>query len=124
MAGPHLLIRSARRLSRLIGRRRWGGRGGPAAPFIGRNLLHSYNFPERTIGKFSDITIFICGEMLQPPYISIPPTLLHVCMYEENIVLAITSSPGMVVSSLCYLKEDEYSQKGITLTQQYTAAFK
>ena len=49
---------------------------------------------------------------------------MHVFMYEGNIVLATTSSPGMVVSSLCYLKKDEYSQKGITLTQQYTAAFK
>ena len=49
---------------------------------------------------------------------------IHVCMYEGNIVHATTSSPGMVVSSLCYLKEDEYLQKGITLTQQYTAAFK
>ena len=79
MAGPHQLIRTARRLTRLIGQNihvcisigdGMVGEGLHAAPFIGRNLLHSYSFPERAIGNSgnsSDFTIFIRAEMLQPP---------------------------------------------------------
>ena len=44
---------------------------GDCSPFqLGRNLLHSGNFPERTIGNssnFSDFPLLIRAEMLQPP---------------------------------------------------------
>ena len=54
----------------VVKRRRWGG-GGGCSPFkLGRNLLHSGNFPERTIGNssnFSDFPLLIRAEMLQPP---------------------------------------------------------
>ena len=44
-----------------------------------RNLLHSGNFRERAIGNldnFSDFTVLIQAELLSPPKISSPPTLM------------------------------------------------
>ena len=47
-----------------------GSREGCSPPELGGNLLHSGNFPERTIGNsgnFSDFALPIRAEMLQPP---------------------------------------------------------
>ena len=47
-----------------------GVAGGLQPPWLSRNLLHSGNFPEKTIGnlgRFSDFALLIRAELLQPP---------------------------------------------------------
>ena len=70
MVGLHQLIRTPRRLTYLIRQNRHvfiSIGEGAAAILIGRNLLHSGSFLERTIGNasnLSDFTLFIRAGML------------------------------------------------------------
>ena len=66
-----------------IHRRRRGvaWRGCSPPPQLSRNLLHSVNFPERTIGNlgsFSDFALLIWAELLQPSKFLV---FLRLCTY-------------------------------------------
>ena len=79
-------------------RRRGGCREG--SPQLSRNLLHSGNFPERTIGhmgSFSDFALLIRAEVLHPP---LPKflVLLRLCLC-ANIYIYVQKYTYLVSGS-------------------------
>ena len=84
--------------------------GGLKPPLLSRILLHSGNFPERTegnSGNFSNVTLLIRADMLQPPKFLV---LLRLCSHVYSslalILIKISNNITPLQNNIIYYMQN------------------